>query len=77
MADIFAHAAGLLLLAHTGRIRMFGASAPHLMERFVDHTTSALAEKKRDSGWWPVPRICYMIAPNPDLQTAIRALNLW
>jgi AcrR family transcriptional regulator len=47
MADIFAHAAGLLLLAHTGRIRMFGASAPHLMERFVDHTTSALAEKKK------------------------------
>ena len=29
VADIFAHAAGLLLLAHTGRIRMFGASAPH------------------------------------------------
>src|SRR5262249_44282438 len=25
VADIFAHAAGLLLLAHTGRIRMFGA----------------------------------------------------
>jgi AcrR family transcriptional regulator len=47
MADIFAHAAGLLLLAHTGRIRMFGASAPHLMERFVDHTTSAWAEKKK------------------------------
>jgi AcrR family transcriptional regulator len=47
MADIFAHAAGLLLLAHTGRIRMFGASAPHLMERFVDNTTSALAEKKK------------------------------
>jgi AcrR family transcriptional regulator len=36
MADIFAHAAGLLLLAHTGRIRMFGASAPLLMERFVE-----------------------------------------
>ena len=36
MADIFAHAAGLLLLAHTGRIRMFGASAPQLMERFVE-----------------------------------------
>src|SRR5712671_3711068 len=45
MADIFAHAAGLLLLAHTGRIRMFGASAPHLMERFVDSATLALAEK--------------------------------
>jgi AcrR family transcriptional regulator len=47
MADIFAHAAGLLLLAHTGRVRMFGASAPLLMERFVDSATSALAEKKK------------------------------
>ena len=46
-ADIFAHAAGLLLLAHTGRIRMFGAAAPHLMERFVDSATLALAEKKK------------------------------
>jgi hypothetical protein len=45
MADIFAHAAGLLLLAHTGRIRMFGASAPHLMERFVDGAILALAER--------------------------------
>jgi len=47
-ADIFAHAAGLLLLAHTGRIRMFGASAPHLMERFVQSAALALAE--RDQG---------------------------
>jgi AcrR family transcriptional regulator len=47
MADIFAHAAGLLLLAHTGRIRMFGASAPHLMERFVDRAILALAETKK------------------------------
>ena len=46
VADIFAHAAGLLLLAHTGRIRMFGASAPRLMERFVDSATLALAEQK-------------------------------
>jgi AcrR family transcriptional regulator len=45
MADIFAHAAGLLLLAHTGRIRMFGASAPHLMERFIDVKVAALTEK--------------------------------
>ena len=45
MADIFAHAAGLLLLAHTGRIRMFGASAPHLMERFVDGAILALADR--------------------------------
>jgi AcrR family transcriptional regulator len=44
MADIFAHAAGLLLLAHTGRIRMFGASAPHLMERFVEAKVAALTE---------------------------------
>lgn len=35
MVDVFAHAAGLLLLAHTRRIRMFGASAPALMARYV------------------------------------------
>ena len=46
MADIFAHAAGLLLLAHTGRIRMFGASAPQLMERFIEAKVAALTEKR-------------------------------
>lgn len=46
MADIFAHAAGLLLLAHTGRIRMFGASAPHLMERFVETKVAALTQSR-------------------------------
>jgi AcrR family transcriptional regulator len=46
-ADIFAHAAGLLLLAHTGRIRMFGASAPHLMERFIEAKVMALTEKQQ------------------------------
>jgi AcrR family transcriptional regulator len=45
MADIFAHAAGLLLLAHTGRIRMFGASAPQLMERFIEAKIVVLTEK--------------------------------
>jgi len=35
MVDVFAHATGLLLLLHTGRIRMFGASAPMLMETYV------------------------------------------
>jgi AcrR family transcriptional regulator len=35
MVDCFAHATGLLLLLHTGRIRMFGASAPELMEEHV------------------------------------------
>jgi hypothetical protein len=47
MVDIFAHAAGLLLLAHTGRIRMFGASAPNLMERFVDAATAALSGPRK------------------------------
>src|SRR5947208_1573780 len=45
LVDIFAHAAGLLLLAHTGRIRMFGASAPSLMERFVERLIAGLIEQ--------------------------------
>ena len=47
MVETFAHAAGLLLLAHTGRIRMFGASAPNLMERYVEGIIAALVEKPR------------------------------
>jgi AcrR family transcriptional regulator len=47
MVDTFAHAAGLLLLAHTGRIRMFGVSASHLMERFIAKEISALTKKGR------------------------------
>jgi AcrR family transcriptional regulator len=47
MADIFAHAVGLLLLAHTGRIRMFGASALNLMERFVEGAILTLTAKQR------------------------------
>ena len=39
MVEAFAQAAGLLLLAHTGRIRMFGEQAPVLMARFVDEKT--------------------------------------
>jgi AcrR family transcriptional regulator len=46
VADVFAHASGLLLLAHTGRIRMFGASAPGLMERFVDTAIATLRGKE-------------------------------
>ena len=45
VVDTFAHAAGLLLLLHTGRIRMFGASAPKLMERYVEGAIAALARK--------------------------------
>jgi hypothetical protein len=47
MADVFAHAAGLLLLAHTGRIRMFGASAPDLMQRFVASAVAGMAGRSR------------------------------
>ncbi|GJM04682.1 MAG: hypothetical protein DHS20C09_06730 [marine bacterium B5-7] len=35
MVDCFAHATGLLLLLHTGRIRMFNASAIELMEKYL------------------------------------------
>ena len=41
--EVFAHAAGLLLLAHTGRIRMFGASAPRLMEAYVEDRIARFA----------------------------------
>ncbi|MBN9435677.1 TetR/AcrR family transcriptional regulator [Bosea sp. (in: a-proteobacteria)] len=36
MADAFAHASGVLLLAHTRRIRMFGTPPRTLMERHVE-----------------------------------------
>lgn len=41
--DIFAHAVGVLLLMHTGRIRMFGAPPRLLMERHVAAAITALA----------------------------------
>ena len=44
MAEAFAHAAGLLLLAHTGRIRMFGEQASALMARFVDGQIARLGK---------------------------------
>jgi AcrR family transcriptional regulator len=42
---VFAHAAGLLLLAHTGRIKMFGASALHQMIVYVDQQIAHLEAK--------------------------------
>ena len=45
IVDAFAHAAGLLLLAHTGRMRVFGASAPELMARYVDDRIERLERK--------------------------------
>ncbi len=47
MVDTFAHASGLLLLAHTGRMRMFGVSALNLMESFVESRIAALTQKQR------------------------------
>ena len=44
MVDCFAHATGLLLLLHTGRIRMFGASAPDRMEAYVRERIVQLSE---------------------------------
>lgn len=43
MVDLFAHAAGLLLLLHTGRIRMFDASATARMEAYVRDRLDALS----------------------------------
>jgi len=49
MVDTFAHAVGLLLLAHTGRMRLFGAAAPDLMQRFLEREITALAAARRPS----------------------------
>ena len=48
MVDVFAHAAGLLLLAHTRRIRMFEASAIELMTRYVTDRANQLQKRMRD-----------------------------
>jgi AcrR family transcriptional regulator len=45
MVDCFAHATGLLLLLHTGRIRMFGASAPDLMDQYIRDRIAQLAKE--------------------------------
>ena len=45
MVDCFAHTTGLLLLLHTGRIRMFGASAPALMEDYVSDRIARLGKE--------------------------------
>lgn len=42
MVDIFAHATGLLLLAHTGRIRIFGVSAAEQMAHYVEQQLTNL-----------------------------------
>ena len=46
MVDCFAHATGLLLLLHTGRIRMFDASAAERMQAFVTEKIRLLTGTK-------------------------------
>jgi AcrR family transcriptional regulator len=50
MVGAFAHASGLLLLEHTGRIRMFGMSAPKLMARYVDDWIERLEQRGARTG---------------------------
>ena len=45
MVDTFAHATGLLLLVHTGRIRMFNASAEVMMNDYVAARIAGLQAK--------------------------------
>lgn len=47
VADIFAHATGLLLLLHTGRIRMFGVSAAERMTAYVDSCVETLKRAQK------------------------------
>lgn len=42
--DTFAHAAGLLLMSHTGRIRMFGVDPAELMSRHLDERIARLEQ---------------------------------
>lgn len=39
---LFAHMVGLLVLIHTGRLRMFRQHAPQLLERYLDQLTERL-----------------------------------
>ena len=46
LTAIFAHIVGVLLLNHTGRIRMFGKGADELMAHYLDHLALRLPKKK-------------------------------
>lgn len=45
---IFAHIVGVLLLNHTGRIRMFGKSADELITHYLDHLALRLPKMARN-----------------------------
>jgi AcrR family transcriptional regulator len=46
LTAMFAHIVGVLLLNHTGRIRMFGKDADELMTHYLDHLTFRLFRRK-------------------------------
>lgn len=46
MADVFAHAVGLLILKHTRRIRIFGCAPRELMEQYMDTALLQMDEIK-------------------------------
>jgi AcrR family transcriptional regulator len=46
LTAIFAHIVGVLLLNHTGRIRMFGKGADELIIHYLDHLAFRLPKKK-------------------------------
>ena len=46
LTAIFAHIVGMLLLNHTGRIRMFGKGADELITHYLDHLILRLPKKK-------------------------------
>ena len=46
LTAMFAHIVGVLLLNHTGRIRMFGKGADELMAHYLDYLALRLPKKK-------------------------------
>ena len=46
MVEIFAHAVGLLLLAHTGRIRMYGEAPEVLMRTYLEDRLDGIKKPK-------------------------------
>ena len=47
---LFAHIVGLLLLSHTGRIRMFHQASPALFERYLDALLARASARKTGGG---------------------------
>lgn len=50
---LFAHGVGLLLLQHTGRIRLFGQSAPYLFQQYVDRLIERVMPQPTGPGAQP------------------------